>query len=210
MIKLQYNLELKQCPHCSINSPNLASIWNCETTDHKKGNHRWWNFYKCQKCGGVVIAASQKGAKDDISEFYPVVKILDDSIPHPAFEYLSQAIETLHAPAGSIMLSASAIDAMLKSKKYLDGKLFSRINKAAKDNLITKDMATWAHEVRLGANEQRHSDNNTELPTYGDAQKTIDFALALAEYLFVLPSKVKSGLKEEEGQSEGISDKDKQ
>ena len=198
MLTLDRNLELKQCPHCSVNSPNLAHIMDCETNNHKNSDRRWWKIYKCHKCGGLVIAASRENANGNVAEFYPTVKMLDDSIPPPAYEYLSQAIETLHAPSGSIMLSASSIDAMLKLKNYIDGNLYSRINKAASDNLITQEMATWAHEVRLDANEQRHSDNKLELPIKEDAQKTIDFALALAEYLFVLPSKIKRGLKKEE------------
>jgi hypothetical protein len=37
------------------------------------------------------------------------------------------------------------------------------------------------------------------LPSETDAKKTIDFTLALAEFLFVLPSRVEKGIKETEG-----------
>ena len=56
------------------------------------------------------------------------------------------------------MLSASSIDAMLKSKGYKKGNLYKRIEKAAEDHLITSEMAKWAHQVRLGANDERHAD----------------------------------------------------
>jgi hypothetical protein len=56
-------------------------------------------------------------------------------------------------------------------------------------------MAKWAHEVRLGANDERHADEESDLPDDGDAKKTVDFALALAEFLFVLPSRVEEGIK---------------
>ena len=92
------------------------------------------------------------------------------------------------------MLSAAAVDAMLQEKGCQTNKLYCRINEAQKNNLITKEMAEWAHQVRLDANEQRHADNNSKLPTKEEAQATLDFALALAEFLFVLPSKVKRGL----------------
>jgi len=55
-------------------------------------------------------------------------------------------------------------------------------------------MARWAHEVRLDANEPRHADETTPLPTEDDARKCVDFALALAQFLFVLPAQVKRGL----------------
>ncbi|MCV6004622.1 hypothetical protein OFO99_34830, partial [Escherichia coli] len=65
---------------------------------------------------------------------------------------------------------------------------------AAKDNLITEDMAKWAHDVRLDANDQRHADEAAVLPSESDARKCVDFALAFAQFLFVLPARVQRGL----------------
>lgn len=92
------------------------------------------------------------------------------------------------------MLAASAVDSMLKIKGYTEGSLYTRIEKAAGDHLITKEMATWAHEVRLDANDQRHVDEAATLPTTEDATRVVDFALALAQFLFVLPAKVQRGI----------------
>lgn len=92
------------------------------------------------------------------------------------------------------MLAASSVDAMLKDKGYKDGSLYSRINKASEDHLITKEMADWAHEVRLGANDERHADDEATLPTDKDAQRTVDFTIALAQFLFVMPSRVERGI----------------
>jgi Domain of unknown function (DUF4145) len=55
------------------------------------------------------------------------------------------------------MLAASAVDAMLKHKNYTVGSLKDRIDKAANDHLITSEMAAWAHEIRLDANDERHA-----------------------------------------------------
>ena len=92
------------------------------------------------------------------------------------------------------MLAASAVDASLKLKGYANGSLYARIEKAVEDHLITKDMAQWAHAVRLDANDQRHADQAATLPTPDDARRVIDFAAALADILFVLPSRVQRGL----------------
>lgn len=112
---------------------------------------------------------------------------------------MQQALDTLHAPAGAVMLAASAVDAMLKDKGYKDGNLYGRIDKARDDHLITVEMAQWAHDVRLDANDQRHAADGAGLPTTADAQRAVDFAMALAEFLFVLPSRVQRGLKEAKG-----------
>jgi len=99
------------------------------------------------------------------------------------------------------MLAASSVDAMLKAKAYRARTLFDRINKAAEDHLITGEMAQWAHSVRLDANEPRHADEQAPLPSPEDARRSLDFALALGEFLFVLPSKVNRGITDGEGPS---------
>ena len=47
---------------------------------------------------------------------------------------------------------------------------------------------------------QRHSDEGAPLPTENDAQKCVEFALAFAEFLFVLPSRIERGLKDSQKQ----------
>lgn len=94
------------------------------------------------------------------------------------------------------MLCASSVDALLKEKGLKAGSLYSRIEQAARNGLITKDMAEWAHEVRLDANDERHADEQAALPTEPEARRCIDFVRALALFRFVLPSMVEQGRKE--------------
>jgi hypothetical protein len=49
---------------------------------------------------------------------------------------------------------------------------------------------------RLEANDQRHADDEAELPTVQDAKQAIEFTKTLGEILFVLPSKVRKGIEE--------------
>lgn len=154
---------------------------------------RTWSIYVCGGCGGVVTAwANQHNT--EVAEHFPRAHQVDENIPERPRAFLQQANESLHAPAGAVMLAASAIDSMLKLKGYPDGSLYSRIEKAASEHIITSDMAAWAHEVRLDANDQRHADEAAALPTEADANRVIDFATALAEIMFVLPNRVQRGL----------------
>ena len=194
MPKLLNMLELNRCPHCNVDHPNLPQVWSTQTNAHSGGNKRFWRVYTCTRCGGLIAAASKNNDHGDITEYYPSADEIDPSVPGTAGEYLNQAIQTIHAPAGSVMLSASAVDAMLKEKGYCDGSLYKRINKASENHLITGEMARWAHEIRLDANDQRHADTNATLPTEEDARKCVAFATALAQFLFVLPSRVQRGL----------------
>lgn len=200
-MKLEPYLLLSKCPHCKIDSPSLRERHSFPTkaTDEERG--RMWKIYSCQRCGGVVSAFSwsQNG---QVVKYYPTSESLDESIPFKAKSFLEQAINSIHAPSGAIMLCASSVDAMLKEKGYSKGSLYSRINTAVADHLITENMATWAHEVRLDANDERHADENADLPNSDDAQKAIDFTTALGEYLFVLPSRIQRGIANATGDTE--------
>jgi hypothetical protein len=199
-IELQEHLRLNSCPHCNVNRPNLAKISEVYTANSEGTNKRLWRFYVCARCGGVTTAYANK--PDDFTKGifpYDEGKEAKD-IPTKPRAFLEQAIASIHAPAGAVMLAASSVDAMLKAKNYIDGNLYSRIEQAAKDHLITEAMAKWAHQVRLDANDQRHADNDADLPTEEDAIRSIQFTKALAEFLFVLPAWVETGLKDSSGE----------
>lgn len=190
---LQTQLDLKRCPHCNVDTPTLRLRTNVETIDFTSSNKRIWCFYSCDRCGGIVTAAAQ-GWNQEVIELYPSGTDVDPSIPDRARTYLDQAINSLSAPAGAVMLAASAVDAMLKAKNLKEGSLYARIDKALSEHLITAEMATWAHDVRLDANEQRHADDEISLQVTADAKRAVDFGLALAQFLFVLPTRVQRGI----------------
>lgn len=204
MAYLKNKLDVQRCPHCNVDLPSMDLQWQCETASYTGGNKRSWRIYRCSRCGGLVTAASIK-FDNLVEEMYPSSIEVHESIPSPASTYLNQSLNSLSAPAGAVMLAASAVDAMLKSKGYKNGSLYNRIDKAVSDHLITGNMGKWAHQVRLDANEPRHADEKNPLPDEGEARKCVDFAMALAEFLFVLPSRVTRGLEEATGK--GVNNK---
>ena len=112
-----------------------------------------------------------------------------------ARNFLQQAYETLHAPDAAAVMAGSAIDAMLKHHNYTTGSLYDRIDKALADNLLTKGMADWAHEVRLGSNRPRHADKDKPSVSLAEAAQSVEFAEALGNFLFVLTARIDRGLK---------------
>ncbi|PAU94368.1 hypothetical protein CK503_06065 [Aliifodinibius salipaludis] len=193
-ITLGNNLELSKCPHCKIDTPNLFSKAQFRTSNHKGANKRYWKIYICKRCGGVVSAHSGSTQHGKLEDFFPDFKSVDDSLPKKAKKYLKQAKNSLHAPSGCVILCASAVDDMLKQRDYVKGSLYSRINKAAEDGILTEDMKTWAHEIRLDANDERHADYDASMAQEEDAKRVLNFADALAEYLYGLPNRVKRGI----------------
>lgn len=192
------SLGLLRCPHCNIAKPNLQAANSVATKDDKERHTRIWMCYKCTTCGGVLLAVAPVVDQNDpyrmeITDIWPSPQVVHESVPERARTFLEQAIASIHAPAGAVLLAGSAIDAMLKEKGFKKGSLYSRIESAATEHLITAEMAEWAHEVRLEANDQRHADEDAPLPNEAEASKSIEFATALAQFLFVLPARVAIG-----------------
>jgi hypothetical protein len=124
----------------------------------------------------------------------PAPRSAHEDIPERARIFLQQAYDTLHAPDASAVMAGSAVDAMLKAINYNDGSLYSRIDKALEDNVLTKGMADWAHEVRLGSNRPRHADENNPHVSKAEAAQSVEFAEALGNFLFVLTARINRGL----------------
>jgi Domain of unknown function (DUF4145) len=185
-------LKLPRCPYCGIAAPLLSDRWT-GVTEGSDGQ-RIWHTYECSVCGGVVLGFAP-ASNPHKGEVYPRLSLPHEAIPERAREFLRQAQETYFQPAASIAMSGSAIDSILKAKGYKKGTLYERIDQAAADHIITDDMAKWGHQIRLDGNDQRHhAEENAPLPTQADAERCAEFALALAEVMFVLPSRVKRGI----------------
>lgn len=198
------HLRLQRCPHCSVAHPAIISK---ATFDAKPGRQNkrapilQWSVFACQTCGGLIGAAAAKNANGSLivipnvgvryGWLVPAPRQLSAALPERVGYYLGQAQETLTSPSASVVMSAAAVDAMLKNKGYKTGSLHNRIEMATADGLITKDMAAVAHDVRLDANNERHVDDSAAPPTDEDAQRCFDFADALADLMFVLPARVR-------------------
>ncbi len=179
-------LDADRCPHCRIAKPLLTQQFV------KQSGKALWQLFVCSSCAGMVLTKTLVPA-GGISEVWPASLSVSEDIPKRPREYLAQAAASLHAPAGAMMLTASAVDAMLQDKGYKEGSLYSRVKEASTKHLITREMADWAHEVRLEANDQRHADESAALPVLADAERSLEFALALAQFIYVLPARVARG-----------------
>jgi hypothetical protein len=187
-------LDLPRCPHCGVDIPDLSFRPQYLLTDFQH-RQQFWRIYSRGRCAGLVTARAANWDQE-VLDVYPSKSVdVGDDIPERSRAFLQQAIESTLSPSGAVMLAASAVDAMLKAKNLKTGSLFERINQAASEHLITADMAQWAHDVRLDANDQRHADETLPLPTTEDAKRVIEFTLALAQIMFVLPARVQRGIR---------------
>jgi hypothetical protein len=125
----------------------------------------------------------------EMLECWPPATTIPEQVPEHARVFLHQAQETLVWAKVSLRFCAAGVESMLKQKGCKDGSLKARVDQAARQHFITADMAKWAHQVRLDADEHRNAGEH-------DARRCLNFALALAEALYVLPARVTYGIEE--------------
>ena len=112
---------------------------------------------------------------------------------------LQEANDSKKTPLPSITATRFSIEAMLAHLSYDSGVLKSRIDKAIEDNVLPNVMGEWAHEVRLFGNEGHTDEAPADLPTFEEAEHVLTYANTLAEYLFVLPARIKKARKVQTG-----------
>jgi hypothetical protein len=197
-----------RCPHCSVANPQLRQVWRSEQPlpfHESPIAGSLWACYRCTTCGQVILIRCKLSLRRgpdshwekidlDVDQIFPAAPTVDESLPPTARKYLSQAFETLHAPDAAAMMAASAVDAMLKAKNYTEGSLYTRIDKAVADHVLTDGMGKWAHAVRLEANNVRHADTENPHISKEQAKQVVEFASALGDFLYVLTAKVNKGV----------------
>ncbi|WP_430624891.1 DUF4145 domain-containing protein [Rhodopseudomonas sp. P1] len=188
---------LDRCPHCSIANPHFSVAWASQGPIPRKdgGIPQNWGCFVCSSCGSVLtVSGKVHGTSVDWTGMFPQSKSAHKDLPEAARKYLQQAFETLHAPDAAAVMAGSAVDAMLKARGLSEGSLYSRIDKALEQNLLTKGMADWAHAVRLGSNRPRHADADKPHVSPTEAKQSVEFAEALGNFLFVLTAQIERGL----------------
>lgn len=183
---LKLDLDLERCPHCCVAKPKVSQTSSFETESEDKQTLRFWGIYICHHCGGVITASSN-AENGHIHEMFPNDIAFEDYIPPEAKAFLKQAVDSLHAPCGAILLAARAIDIMIADKGLKRGKLYTRLKSAAENNFISEEMASWGQEVQLDPIFRLDAKSDSKLPDEKDARNTVNFALALAECLFLQP-----------------------
>ena len=210
LTQLPVFLVLERCPWCGTARPTLKSHTyhiksHVPRTGAGKRGEFVWDLYWCTSCNKYILAQYEAGEQSTDGsryfEYFKLIKIfpgdleLSKDIPPKVSRFLKQARGSVAQPDGCIMLCSSTIDAMLKEKNLKKGTLHERLVQASEHHIITEDMKDWADHVRLESNDIRHVDNESDCPSTAEAEQCLEFAMALAEILFVLPARVTRGRK---------------
>ncbi len=187
---------IKNCPHCGVANPRLTMVWQSGSAKSARMDGKppeYWMCFVCSTCAGILTAKGTPGVMNQsayLAKVFPSLWLPSEHIPERTANYLTQANRTLSSPDASVIMSAASIDSILKDQGLKKGSLYERINKAVDQGIITKSMSEWAHRVRLDANSPRHADETDPHMTADEASRAFNFAQALAEIIYVLPSKM--------------------
>lgn len=190
-----------------IPSSGLSAItFLCRSCTHLVvAETRISNYYK--SAGGLIryctvnnqdmILSLHDNLHGHIVEFYPEhnTPSAPYGVPDRVAKFFVEAKENLMRGKfeTSVGLSRKVIDLATHhlgvSADISVNNLSSRINRLKEKNMLTADMADWAHIVRLDGNESVHTDEEF---TEQEAKEILDFTETFLLYSFTLPSMVLS------------------
>ena len=157
---LSTSLSLERCPHCAAaRSPHRARKQPAGNPP-ARGGLRVPHLRRIRHRGGTRRGSSARHHRVPSGRAGRAV----GDHPGAATRVLASARDILGQPTGSVSLSASAVDAMLKKQGLKEGRLYERIHDAVAQHLISEDIAQWAHQVSLDPNDSRDADERAHCP----------------------------------------------
>ncbi len=110
-----------------------------------------------------------------------------------AREILQQANDAKLFPVACVTTASRAVEAMLAEAGIANRKLSlkKRIDKAVEGGLLPPIMGEWAHEVREFGRDGHTDEDPSDLPDKEEVAHVLQYANMLAQYLFVLPLRIR-------------------
>ena len=187
------------CPHCGTLSVAFSQK---ATIQSGPGGHRITDvFAQCGYCARGLMAMVPRAVTDPRDLYRPGVDFAPSlpntdapaSTPENVARYFKQGMENMpRNPDAAGTMFRKTLETALKARfPEFGGTLIQRIQKAADDGALTRDMAEWAHHIRRLGNAAVHED---EPFSEDDARDLRSFTDLLLRYLFTLPGMLAEAL----------------
>lgn len=171
------------CPNCK---KHTAIVVRAEYAWHKDGNFRY-QIAECNSCDFFVLVQRHG---NQILKIYPtpLPKPLHEKTPEFAKKDLEEAYQCFSVGAfrATGVMARRALQLCCLEKGAPDASLQDQVDWLLKNQIITKDLNDWAHEVRLTGNDAAHppKDINKDVPIERDDAE--DILLLLEKFIDVL------------------------
>ena len=198
---------LKPCPHCNATATYTTIFTTLpERLVDLQMDKTYHALVSCdaENCGGITLLIL-KGVEISLgrSNFRYTTELVDqypkrtpkphESIPPQVADDYIEAIKCFDVGTwkASVVMCRRALQGSVIEKGAKEDKLVDQIDELYGQQIITKDIKDWAHEIRLTGNIGAHPDKDgLEDVTEEDAKELIDFMEEYLNYVYIMPSKV--------------------
>lgn len=194
------------CPHCLAERIGFSLI-----LDRQTARTTYQTVARCNGCGEIVVlwlndkvggTAPVNCAGNPLERNFEIIRQYPQRREHSAPEHTPDNIAHFYVqaldnalrrqPDASGGMSRKVVDVATKQMFAPDDPLrrkptFNRIEALAADGRLTKDLAEWAHHVRIEGNEAVHDD---EPYNQEQADELVKFAELFLTYVFTLPGQL--------------------
>lgn len=199
---------LNPCPYCDTKATYSAFYDPREHMSKLKEGRLYHVLAYCdnEKCGRVILLIF-KGVTMTTDRGYEYIdtELVDQypkrtpkshkSIPRQVADDYIEAIKCFDIDAwkATVAMCRRALQGSVIEKGAKKERLVDQIDELYDQQIITKDIKDWAHEIRLTGNIGAHPDKDgLENVTKEDAKELIDFMEEYLNYVYIMPSKVES------------------
>ena len=201
-----------ECPHCGAEKMGFELSTQYSDPRHEKGVRQYRVVMVCAGCRELIIGRfinnggshhnSPGEVQGDPRDFgWGLLETYPAPAPSRCPEHTPDALKRVFLQAANALkrgdpdasgaMSRKVVDnstQMLLAEKAKDYKNIHGRIEALKDlGLLTPDLATWAHEVRLGGADAAH---DLDPFTQDEADELLDFAELYLIYVYSLPERL--------------------
>lgn len=202
------------CPHCETVGVSFARVGEYRSRVEGVSVEEVFALIVCGCCERAAMAMFP--SYDDYHEHQLTES---DVTLHPSApsagsvpEHLPERVAQRYSEALSDMRRAARESAAVMFRKTLelslktirpddDGNLYVRIDKAAEAGAITRDLAEWAHRIRLDGNDAAHED---AVPTAEEIREMQHFTELVLRYVFSLPGMLERWRRREDNRRDDL------
>ncbi|MDH5449058.1 MAG: DUF4145 domain-containing protein [Candidatus Bathyarchaeota archaeon] len=173
-------METIVCPYCHVNS-------TIDLRTHADG----FNIYQCDNCSGLMLLI-EKG-REVVDQYPKRIPMVDKSVPPEISRDYTEAIKCFNVGAnrGCVVMCRRALQSSVIERGARKGRLVDQIDELYGNQIITKDIRDWAHEIRLTGNIGAHPDDDGLEDIQPDnAEELLKFMEEYLNYVYIMPAKV--------------------
>jgi len=178
------------CPHCK-------TLVDAQVVAHAANSY----ILKCLSCENRCFAEDRgwidaKTKKQVYNVVYPVAPPKDDPTipPEVQRDYIEAVMcHNIGACRATAAMCRRTLQTSAVQKGASKKRLIDQIDELLAKNIISPQLADWAHEIRLWGNIGAHPDEDgLEDISADDAQEIMDFTTEYLEHVYSMPARIQA------------------